>query len=376
LERAAGIIAQFPKRQSKNGYYHSQEGEWDANGEVLWVTDRLQQLSNKPVESALWDYLRKGAQWLIGKRLPDYGGQAHEGLLPAGFSAEHLGPNDHYYWDNFWAQAGLSAAARMAAAKGDLKYADTFTEGSERYEDAIKRSVTRKSNRQAVTAYSAAPSRRMDAGAIGSVIASYPLQLCEPRDEKLLGTIEFLLDNCFYQDGFFQDMIHSGVNAYLTLHVAQVLLRADDPRFAALVRAVASIASPTGHWPEAVHPRTGGGCMGDGHHAWAAADWIAMMRNCFIRDEGQRLIRGSGVLPEWLDTDQTLAFGPVPTPFGLVSVTMEPLSEAAANQYRVSWVATWHHQSPEITVQLPGFKPIALPEGHAVKEVICNRIIT
>ena len=36
------------------------------------------------------------------------------GLLPAGFSAEHLGPNDYYYWDDFWGLAGLIAAARLA----------------------------------------------------------------------------------------------------------------------------------------------------------------------------------------------------------------------------------------------------------------------
>lgn len=376
MERAAKIVAQFPKRQSNHGYYHSQEGEWDANGEVLWVTDRLRQLSNQAVETTLWSSLRKGANWLIGKRLPDYGGQAHEGLLPAGFSAEHLGPNDHYYWDNFWAEAGLNAAARMASDQGEKQQAETFAKAAELYKEAINRS-TQTPNNPSMVAYPAAPTRRMDAGAIGSVVVSYPLQLCEPCDEKLLGTLEFLLANCFYKDGFFQDMIHSGVNAYLTLHVAQALLRADDPRFADLVRAVASIASPTGHWPEAVHPATGGGCMGDGHHAWAAAEWIAMMRSCFVREEGQRIILGSGVLPEWLDTDQAMSFGPVPTQFGLVSVSIEPLSEVdAGNQYRVSWVANWHHQTPETSVQLPGFEPIVLSVGHTVDYVICKRIVT
>jgi Zn-finger nucleic acid-binding protein len=38
--------------------------------------------------------------------------------LPPGFSAEHLGPNDYYYWDNFWALAGLKAAAEMVKRNG------------------------------------------------------------------------------------------------------------------------------------------------------------------------------------------------------------------------------------------------------------------
>ena len=38
----------------------------------------------------------------------------------------------------------------------------------------------------------------------------------------------------------------------------------EDPRYLELMDTVASLASPTGQWPEAIHPRTLGGCMGDG----------------------------------------------------------------------------------------------------------------
>jgi len=47
-------------------------------------------------------------------------------------------------------------------------------------------------------------------------------------DERVKATLEFLLDRCMFKGTFFQDMIHSGMNAYLTLHMAQCLLRADD----------------------------------------------------------------------------------------------------------------------------------------------------
>lgn len=48
-----------------------------------------------------------------------------------------------------------------------------------------------------------------------------------------------------------------------------------------------TLASPTGQWPEAFHPLTGGDCMGDGHHVSASAKWAPMVRNCFVRgDQG------------------------------------------------------------------------------------------
>jgi GH15 family glucan-1,4-alpha-glucosidase len=129
----------------------------------------------------------------------------------------------------------------------------------------------------------ASPYRRLDSGAIGSLSASYPLRVFEPDDPRVLDTADFLMKNCLVHGGFFHDMTHSGINPYLTLHLAQVLLRADDPRYFGLMTAVANWHHPTGQWPESIHPRTGGGCMGDGQHVWAAAEWVLMIRNCFVR---------------------------------------------------------------------------------------------
>ena len=162
----------------------------------------------------------------------------------------------------------------------------------------------------------------MDAGAVGSLVADYPLQLFPPGDERFMKTVEYLLKHSSFNGGFFQNMIHSGVNAYLTLHVAQVLLRAGDLRALDLVDTVAGLASPTGQWPEAIHPKSGGGCMGDGQHIWAAADWALMIRNLFVREEGDKLILGSGLFPRWLKQSEPFSFGPTLTPFGPVSVKL------------------------------------------------------
>ena len=69
---------------------------------MLWIADRLQTLTGTTDTPETLQAWLNGADWIIGKRLPEDGRTPHAGLLPAGFSAEHLGPNDHYYWDNFW----------------------------------------------------------------------------------------------------------------------------------------------------------------------------------------------------------------------------------------------------------------------------------
>jgi len=198
----------------------------------------------------------------------------------------------------------------------------------------------------------ASPYRRMDAGAIGSLVADYPLQLTERGDSRIKATVDALMDRSFHNGGFLQDMIHSGINAYLTLDVAQTMLRFGDARWRDLVRTVADLASPTGMWPEAIHPNSGGGCMGDGQHGWAAAEWVMMLRNCFVREEGDRLIIGSGLFPKWLEGDVDLFFGPTLTPWGTISVRITQLP----TQPELQVESQWHGAPPRVDVAIPGFR--------------------
>ncbi|MEX0743997.1 MAG: hypothetical protein WD118_00230 [Phycisphaeraceae bacterium] len=291
----------------------------------------------------------------------------HAGLLPAGFSAEHLGPNDFYYWDDFWSVAGLRAAAAIERARGKMVWVERFERSAESLLRSIDQSLERSETArreeetlsrkrleeggEGVKVIPASPYRRMDAGAIGSIVGSYPLRVWPADDPRLMGTMDFMLQRCMVRGGFFQDMIHSGVNPYLTLHMAQVLLRNGDERYWPLVQAVAELASPTGQWPEAVHPGTSGGCMGDGQHIWAAAEWVMMMRSLFVREEDDGLVLCSGVPSEWLAAESdVLRFGPAQTPWGPVTVTLTPGEQAID----VTWDAAWRGEPPTVEVVLAG----------------------
>ena len=365
--RAERALDRFPGRQRKDGYFHSQDGEWDSNGAVLWIMGRFHALTGCPTKPAWRQAALDGGSWIANKRHSDTIQAAHAGLLPAGFSAEHLGPNDFYYWDDFLGIAGLRAAAALAESWGDMTAARWLEDQAEAFAGAVERSLDCTAARLGRPAMAASPYRRLDAGAIGSLVVGYPLQLCPPDDPRLLGTIDFLLDNCLVGGGFFQDMIHSGINPYLTLHMAQVLLRHGDPRYLALMDAVAASATSTGQWPEAIHPQTGGGCMGDGQHVWAAAEWIMMIRHCFVREEGDRLILCQGIPSRWLEAGTTIGFGPAPTTFGKVSIRLS--GRSYEDSVLVSWEADWHHGAPSIELQLPGYRPVQVCPGTVSVEL-------
>jgi hypothetical protein len=357
--RAQRALARFPARQTVLGYFRSQDGEWDSNGQVLWILKRYFELTGKPFDPSWKGPVQNGARWIMRKRLNDDPSSPHAGLLPAGFSAEHLGLNDYYYWEDFWGIAGLRAAASMFQ-EIDPDHAREFAKAAEAFAAAVERSLAGCAEQLRRPAMPASPYRRLDAGAVGSLACGYPTQLYEPDDPRLLDCVEFLLDHCFVQGAFYQDMIHSGLNAYLTLHVAQIMLRAGDPRYLELMDAVAALSTPTGQWPEAIHPHTGGGCMGDGHHVWAAAEWVLMLRHCFIREEGERLILGAGVPERWLAHHQPIHFGPALTSFGRVSLNITPDS---SNPPRIEWRGEWHDNEPTIQISVPGYESIIVDAG-------------
>jgi len=354
------VLDTFPRRQAPTGLYHSQEGEWDSNGEALWILRRYCELTGRPPKPEWRRSIERGARWIRRNRLPAEGEGLHAGLLPPGFSAEHLGPNNYYYWDDFWGIAGLHAASRLLPpARGDAA-PSAFREEAERFRESVENSLAGVALRTGRPGMPASPYRRLDSGAVGSLSAGYPLQIFDPCDMRLLDTAEFLLSRCMVNGGFYQDIIHSGVNPYLTLHVAQVLLRAGDGRYRGLVRTVARLASPTGQWPEAVHPRTGGGCMGDGHHAWASAEWVLMIRNMFVREEGEHLVLASGIFPEWLEAEGPISFGPAPTSFGEVRVEILRRGRRA----EVQWNGSWRGAPLRIGVRLPGFTAVDASAGQ------------
>jgi hypothetical protein len=348
IETASTAIRRFSRRQTATGYFESQEGEWDSNGQVLWLYELLDRLGGKRIREEESRAIIRAATWLCRKRMKGKRDSPHQGLLPAGFSAEHLGPNDYYYWDDFWAVAGLRAAGRMMLLSGDRSRGLLFGREASSLAGAVDKSLSRLWPTSGTMIMPASPYRRPDSAAVGSLAAGYPLQLFEGRDPRLLDTAGYLFENCCVDNAFFHDVSHAGINPYLTLHLAQTFLRARDPRFVPCMEAIARLASPTGQWPEAVHPRLGTGCMGDGQHVWAAAEWVCMVRNCFVMEEYGRgtLNLCTGLLPRWLVPEESCSLGPTPTSFGPVTVTARRVND----NVDITWDGGWRGEAPKIEI--------------------------
>lgn len=323
--RAKAKIAGFAAQQQKNGYYLSQNGEWDSTGQALWTIMRYYRLTGDRATLAhCFPGMLKGGRWIARTRMLNRTRDSEVwGLLPAGFSAEHFGPNDYYLWDNFWALAGLreaSAAGMILNFPEDAKELDRLARSYERDLQRVLAGIQAKSGTNILPP---SPLRKPDAASIGSIVSFFPLQLMSYDSPPIKATSDYLYETHVRNDGFFHSITHAGINAYLTCHLAHCLLAAGDNRCHLLIKGLLRYASPTATWPEAVHPRTGGGCMGDGMHGWASAEWLVLLRSLLVYELPDSLIFLPCLPMEWLKDGCRLSLEQAPTRFGMISLDAE-----------------------------------------------------
>ncbi len=362
----------FVDKQTRDGFFRSQNGEWDSSGQAMWtIVNHARRHGDLELLRRLYPALRKGCTWLESQCRKTLGAPVpHAGLLPSGISAEHFGPNDHYFWDNFWGLAGLEAtlwAAQRLDRKADAtRLANQRQDYRHRLDDALIGALARTRGDVLPTS----PYRNPDNASIGNLVAVSPLDLYRPEEPWFRPTVDFLMRHNLLDGLFFQKIIHTGLNAYLSVQLARALLALGDPRWFQILEALLHSAGPTYCWPEAIHPRSGGGCMGDGDHGWAAAEFISLIREMLVREQGGELHLAAGVPADWFKTDAQLALTHATTLAGTLSYRLWREQDSL----RLHWQLTPNALSEKMALifHLPqGFvEPKAKSVSHGPQKVL------
>jgi len=330
-ERVAPKMASYLKMQSFDGFFRSQNGEWDSAGQALWtMIDHVRRNGTHADLERYWGPWRKGVRWIedqcrrsLKQRAP------HAGLLPAGFSAEHFGPNDHYFWDNIWALAGIREVIWVAEMLG--RDDERLVQLYEEYRYRVEEIMTVAANKNGSGALPSSPYRMADTASIGNLVAVSPLDLFTPEAPWFRPTVDFLYRHNLRMGLFFQKIIHTGMNAYLSVQLARALLALGDSRWREILSALLAMGAPTYTWPEAIHPGTMGGCMGDGDHGWASAEVLGLIRDTLVREERGGLVLASGIILDELE--EPVVCRGASTRHGVLDYHLTP----AANGLALTW---------------------------------------
>lgn len=349
--KLAGMFA----KQTKEGFFKSQDGEWDGAGQAMVTIIRhLRRQGDSGQLKVAFNALFKGAQWIEKTRQKSAASPApHAGLLPAGISAEHFGPNDHYFWDNFWGLAGIKALLEVAQRLGYPSETVWLEEVAETYQTRLEEAMALAISKTPGGGLPCSVYRNLDTAAIGNLVAIWPLDLFSPFEPWVGPTVEFLYQNNLKQGLFYQQIIHTGLNAYLSVQFAQVLLARGDERAWEVIEALLAFGGPTFVWPEAIHPKTHGGCMGDGDHGWAAAEFVDLVRCLLVKEQQGELLLGLGLRSKWIQSEQSVCLSEAPSDHGLVDWEL--------NIYAEQFEFTWKIERGALQAPAPAF--LVLPRA-------------
>jgi hypothetical protein len=311
-EAASQLLRGFVKRQRRDGAFVSHYGEWDGTGQALWAMSRHLLMHPDPaLKEDLRPAIERGANW-IARTLA----RSADGLMPPGISSEHLGPPDRYYWDSMWSLAGLEAAQAILGSELAL---DTVTH---RLRETLNKSWQADLATLCMPAIPAAPGRRIDLGMVGSLVAWFPLDLLPPSSQLLQGTLAALEGATFHEGALFVNTGHSGWGTYLNMRVAGCRIAQGLQEGWELMRWLLAHASPTYNWPEAIHPHSLGGSAGDGHHGWASAEWLLLVRSLLFTEHRQTVTITPALPTEWLQSPGEIAVENAPTLHGPLNYTL------------------------------------------------------
>jgi hypothetical protein len=126
---------------------------------------------------------------------------------------------------------------------------------------------------------------------------------------------------------------HAGDSPRLTAGLARVEALSGLASSARRWRWLLDAGAPLARWPELVHPRSGGGCAGEGHHGPATAAVLDLVRTLVVADAPDGLWLLPAVPPDWYG--QGLEAHDVPTAVG-----------------RLSFAVRWHGERPALLWEL------------------------
>ena len=219
--------------------------------------------------------------------------------MPPSLSAEHLGTVDQYYWDTFWSLAGIRSVCAIMQRLHQNEVSEKFEKEEELFKRDIQSSLKKNAERLGRSLIPSSPSRSFDESAIGSICGIYPLSLEDIDPPAFQNTLDELAKRFVDERGFYHPYIHSGYNPYLTFHIAHAYLRLGKSKKAwEIADTIFRQCNSPYSLPEAIHPKTGGGAMGDGRHGWAAAKIILFLLDCLVSEKKDTLSLFKDASPE------------------------------------------------------------------------------
>ena len=315
--------------QGADGLFISRPGQYDGHGQALWALGEHARRARDPAFArTVFPAVSRAVDWIAGARRRD-----PLGLLPAGDPRDNELMTGHLSGDNFWAIAGLERAVELARMLGERDAAERFAA-----EHAALRAALVAQVRRAVRASDGRIPPALDRPGgqdWGNLWASYPVHVLSPADPAVEATIRHARRR--FREGLATYLDGRLLHHYLGFRVLQTELLGGRRRrvVRGLYDALAHTTATHGGFETGIHP--GGSRSVDDNptpHGWYAAEYVALLRNMLVREQGQGIVLGAALSPAWLRPGRVVRVGGAPTPAGPVSFSLRARRGGAELRWR------------------------------------------
>jgi hypothetical protein len=317
-DAAKKSVELYLPRQRPDGRFESQAGQFDANGQAVWVLWQYARITgDRAWLERVYPAMRRAVDWTVKARRQAPADSPFAGLLPNALAdGENLWDGKyHIVGYDFWNLRGLLCTADAARRLGKSEEAAELDLEVDLYRQAIEAAW----RRTGLAHFP--PSWELVGTHWGNTETLWPTPLFDLKDARVAALSRFLRRE--FDGGFVegiirwgktdQGVIHPYMGAYTTM---ADLIRGDHEQVVEdfywyLLHSTAAHAFPEGiyyrrrfAWSETIP------------HVTGACNYAIMLRHMLVHEQGEELRLLSTVPDWWLEAGQEIRIERLPTWFG------------------------------------------------------------
>ncbi|MGE4170373.1 MAG: hypothetical protein AB7F28_06605 [Candidatus Margulisiibacteriota bacterium] len=210
-----------------------------------------------------------------------------KGLLKASASFTQNGVKDHYIWDNLWAIAGLkSALSLIPQVEKQAAIQRVLADWRGVFEKVVdKKSAIEGLPIQLPVGLSTA--REQDQ--VFSLAALYPLELYD-ADEPVITNTLTAVEHSLREGRVFHPGDAVGFSPFANAFLGHQYLSSGNPGVFGVLSWLVANASSTGTWPGVIHPKTQGGCWGEGQDTKTTATFLLLVSRLLVQEQADGVL--------------------------------------------------------------------------------------
>jgi hypothetical protein len=353
----------FRRWQRRDGLFISRPGQYDGLGQALWAFGQHAQRSGGAAFAReVLPSVERAMDWLEAQRTGD------GSLMPFTEISDNEATAGRLAGDNLWAVAGAREAVGIARLAGEEQLAARWSTGAEALAASVRGAALAAAAR---TAGGSLPPT-LDSGSgtdFGNLQLAFPTGVFAPDEPVVTATLRrararFREGLATYRLGARPFLLHGplGFRVWET-----ELARGRQRRVVqGLYDSLAHTTATRGGFELARGRSIGQNLSPNG---WWAAEYVTLLRNMLVREDGTDLVLLSAVPPRWLRGRRPVVVRGAPTLRGRVDLTLRPRPGGARLNWRVRdlkpgtglrWpVPAWASKVRSAAL-LPGGREIAL----------------